>query len=280
LKQLLAGLLDQKTEGLFTYSIVVADNDASESAKELVEDVTRTSSVKITYCVEPRRNISLVRNLALTRADGDFIAFIDDDERPAEDWLVTLLKTCLGTNVDGVLGPVLPHFETKPPLWVTAGGFYNRPRYCTGFRMNWPSCRSGNVLARRTIFQELDTPFREKFGSGGEDQDFFRRAMERGRRFIWCDEAIVYESVPPSRWNRRFLLSRALLRGKNSVKHRQGRFRNMLKSLIAIPAYSLAIPILLLGKRCLLMKYCVKLMDHVGRILAIVRLNPIKQRPM
>jgi len=40
--------------------------------------------------------------------------------------------------------------------------------------------------------------------------------IERGHAFVWCNEAVVYEVVPPVRWRRTFMLRRALLRGKVS----------------------------------------------------------------
>jgi succinoglycan biosynthesis protein ExoM len=280
LHRLLIDLSEQNSANEFTFSISVADNDAEQSARPIVEQVTAQSQVMIRYCSQPTKNIALARNTAIANSSGDFVAFIDDDEFPQRNWLLTLWRACEKFGVEGVLGPVLPKFETEPPLWVLAGGFYERPRHRTGFQMEWPECRTGNVLVRRRIFGELSGPFHKEFGTGGEDQDFFRRAMERGHRFIWCDQAAVYEWVPPSRWSRRFLLSRALLRGSNSLKHPRCRVRNIVKSIIAVPVYCLAMPILLVGQRRYLMKYCVKLMDHLGRILAVVSLNPVKRRPM
>lgn len=280
LEELLAGLLRQKTDDLFTYSIVVADNDVSESAKELVEGIASTSRVKISYCVEGRRNIALVRNKSLEYATGRHVAFIDDDEFPGEDWLLTLWNTCETLRVDGVLGPVLPRFEPGVPDWVLAGGFYSRPQHHTGFLMGWLQCRTGNVLLRREVINQLGIPFRKEFGTGGEDQDFFRRAIERGHQFVWCDEAPVYEWVPQSRCTSSFLLRRALLRGSNSLQHPRGRVRAITKSVIAVPGYCLVVLFLLLSHSQYLMKYSVKLMDHLGRLLALARINPITKRPM
>ena len=80
LKRLLGELRGQDTAGLFTYSIVVADNDQLRSAQETVSDYASSSHIPIKYCVEPRQNIALTRNKAVENADGDFVAFIDDDE--------------------------------------------------------------------------------------------------------------------------------------------------------------------------------------------------------
>jgi hypothetical protein len=181
-------------------------------------------------------------------------------------------------GVAGALAPVLPHFDAEPPKWLTKAGFYDRPRHQTGFVMGFQECRTGNVLLRRDILDGIPQVFRPEFGSGGEDVDFFRRMIEKGHTFIWCDEAPAYEVVPPHRWGRGFLLKRALLRGEISSRQRRGRIKNILKSTVAVPLYSVALPFLLLRGEHLFMKYLVRMFDHIGRLLAVVRLNPMRER--
>src|SRR5450755_1272078 len=118
LQRLLKELAAQDTQGLFTFSIVVADNDELQSAKSAVFDFAAQGSVPIKYCVEPQQGIALARNKAIENASGDFMALIDDDEFPTKDWLLNLLKTCEEYQVDGVLGPVKRHFDGEPPAWL------------------------------------------------------------------------------------------------------------------------------------------------------------------
>jgi succinoglycan biosynthesis protein ExoM len=283
LERLLREIYRQETASALTFSVVVTDNDSTQSARAVVEKCRRErlgEVPQIIYAVEPAKNIALARNNALSHATGDFVVFIDDDEFPAPGWLLNLFRTCERYHVAGVLGPVKPHFEHEPPQWLIKGGFYQRPTHSTGFVMSWQECRTGNVLFRRNILETSESPFCPEFDMGGEDQDFFRRMMERGHRFIWCDEAVVYESVPPSRWSRRLLIHRALLRGRNTFRHPKHRLRNLLKSVIAVPAYALALPVLLLAGHHYFMKYLVRLADHVGRLLASVGLNPVTERRM
>jgi succinoglycan biosynthesis protein ExoM len=276
---LLRALIRQQTGGLFHHFIVIADNDRGESARAVVEEAARDSRVPIIYCVEPEQNIALARNRAVAGAHGgDYIAFIDDDELPPEGWLLTLFQACRHHEIDGVLGPVTPQFETPPPDWVHKAGFYNRPSYPSGTRIQWRQGRTGNVLLRSTLFDGVSQPFDPRFGSGGEDQDFFRRMIEKGHQFLWCEEAVVPEIVPAIRWNRRFLLRRALLRGKLSLRHPTFGLKDITASALAIPAYTVALPFLLLAGQHLFMKYLVSLFDHLGRILATLGVNPIEDR--
>ena len=101
--------------------------------------------------------------------------------------------------------------------------------------------------------------------------------IARGHVFTWCNEGAVGEVVPPSRWKRRFLLKRALLRGKASLANRNGRVRKLLVSLVAIPVYALVLPVLFIAGHHLFMKYLIRLCDHAGRILGALGLNPVRE---
>lgn len=278
LARLLTKLQSQVTDGNFTFSVVVADNDAEQSAKNVVDGFSSSSDLQISYCVEPVQNIAMVRNKALEDADGDMIAFIDDDEVPDGRWLCNLYGTLKNFKADGVLGPVKPYFDHEPPAWVRKGRFFERPDYATGYKLSWNECRTGNVLFSKRILGLVDVPFRPEFGTAGEDMDFFRRMIEKGCVFVWCSEAAAYELVPEARCKRSFLLKRALLRGSNFPKHPSKRMVNFFKSVVAVPAYTLALPILALIGQHLFVKYLVKICDHASRLLAFAGWAVVKER--
>jgi glycosyltransferase involved in cell wall biosynthesis len=270
-------LSKQETGGLFTFSIVVVDNDHLESAKRIVTEYLAISPIQVTYCVEPRQNIALARNKAIENADGDFIAFIDDDEFPMDRWLLALFNTCEEYHADGVLGPVKPHYDQEPPRWVVKGKFHERDTYPTGFVIDWRKGRTGNVLLRKLVFLGLGQPFTPEFRTG-EDQEFFHRVIKRGYVFIWCNEAVAYEVVPPIRWKRTFMLRRALLRG--AIKPMTPTFgpRDIAKSLIAVPVYLMLLPFALLAGQDKFMALSIKLFDHLGKLLAVVGINPVTEQ--
>ena len=276
LDRLLDELGRQRTEGRFSCSIVVADNDRLRSAEPVVRNFATRSGTPIRYCVEPQQNIALARNRALVNASGEFVAFIDDDEFPTDRWLLTLFDACSEYNVDGVLGPVKPHFDHDAPKWVINGRFYDRPTYPTGFIIDARKGRTGNVLLRRQIFGDDTQPFRREFLTG-EDQDFFRRMIDKGRVFVWCNEAVAYEVVPPIRCQRKFMLKRALLRGAVSLVHPTFGVRHIAKSVVAVPGYAAALPFALVLGHHRFMTCLVKLFDHLGRLLALVGIKPIAE---
>lgn len=276
LLRLLHSLEGQQTEGRVTFSIVVADNDAARSAEPVVSAFARRSVIPIRYTVEATQNIALARNRAVAEARGDLLAFIDDDEFAPPRWLLTLLDAYHRYRVDGILGPVTPHFDERPPRWIVKGRFYDRARYPTGTVIDWSQGRTGNTLLNMQLFSDGVPPFRREFPTG-EDQDFFERMIGKGHVFVWCDEAVAYEVVPPVRWNRTFLLKRALLRGATSLAHPTVGARQIGKSLVAVPVYAAALPLAMVLGQHHFMKLMVKLCDHGGRLLATVGIRPVTQ---
>src|SRR5690349_21460177 len=79
LRALLQDLLDQD---LAPFDVVVVDNNASGSARGVVEEFrSRGCPFLLTYAVQPERSIPLTRNMTVQLAQGEWLAFVDDDER-------------------------------------------------------------------------------------------------------------------------------------------------------------------------------------------------------
>ena len=282
LRRLLLKLEAQKREGLFAYSIVIVDNDSAESAKQTAESYARQSRIPISYYVEPEQNIALARNKAVENAKGNFVAFIDDDELPDDDWLLNLYKAAHEFCADGVLGPVNPYFETEPPQWVVRGKLCERESLSTGTIIRSSKyTRTGNVLLSRRLFVEKESPFDPLFGkTGGEDGHFFRRMLEKGKVFVWCNEACVNEIVPPERLTSSYFLKRALLQGlavANSTKVSLFSV-DALKSAVACIVYTPSLPALFLLRYDLFMKYLIKDCYHFSKLLALCGLKVVKER--
>ncbi len=276
LTRLLKEVSLQQTDELFTYSVVVADNDEERSAEAVVAESCSTYELPAKYCWESKRGIANARNRVIENAHGEYLAFIDDDEFPARDWLLTLFNTCNEYKMDGVFGPVKRHFDEVPPAWMVKSRFYDRRVNPTGMRVEWREARTGNVLLKREMVVGDASPFRPEFRVG-EDQDFFRRKMEEGRKFIWCAEAEAFEVVPPARWKRVYLMKKGLLRGASAALQPSCGTVSILKSTFVIPLYVIALPFALLLGQHHFMTLLVKICDHGGKLLALVGLHPIKE---
>lgn len=200
--------------------VVVVDNDAAGSARTVIEArLEQGYPCPIVYEVQPQRNISMTRNRTVHLAQGDWLAFIDDDERAPPAWLKQLLAAAERYQADGVLAPVEPQVPTTAPAWIRRGKFYDWPHLPTGTVVPWRCLRFGNVLLRALPLRALPGPFDIAFGlSTGEDGDLLMRLIDQGARVIWCDEAIVLEPVEARRLSLGWLLQRALSGGQHFAR--------------------------------------------------------------
>jgi len=198
--------------GTPTVDILVVDNDPAGSARSFVET---QSGAGIRYAHEQTPGISAARNRALDEcADRNVIIFIDDDERPVEDWLSSLLAVFLQQNPAGVVGPVVSRYDVPPDAFIEAGRFFDRRRLTTGTPVDVAA--TNNLLLDLDVIRSLGLRFDEDFGlSGGSDTLFTRELLRRGGVLLWCDEAVVYDIVPASRLTREWVLQRAYRSGNS-----------------------------------------------------------------
>ncbi|HEY1726738.1 MAG TPA: glycosyltransferase family 2 protein [Steroidobacteraceae bacterium] len=200
--------------------VVVVDNDAAGSARPVVEQFrTAATPFRLDYDIQPERNIALTRNRTVELANGDWLAFIDDDERAPEDWLSQLLAATERYRADGVLAPVQPQVPPSAPSWIRRGRFYDFPRLPSGTTVPLHRMRFGNVVLRGSLLRSEPGPFDPSYGlTTGEDGDLLVRLARRGASIVWCDEAIVWEPIEAKRLSLRWLLVRALTGGQEFAR--------------------------------------------------------------
>lgn len=198
--------------------VLVIDNAPDEEVRAAVEESARSSwadGTLISYAHEPEPGISAARNRALVEtSEDDLLIFIDDDERPTEHWLASLVAAWQESKATAVVGPVVSTFAREPDGWIRSGGFFTRRRLPTGTAIDVAA--TNNLLLDVQQVRRLGLRFDLDFGiTGGEDIMFTRTMRARGGSMVWCDEAIVLDVVPHGRATRRWVLLRALSSGNS-----------------------------------------------------------------
>jgi succinoglycan biosynthesis protein ExoM len=219
-ERLSAVLDDLAKQELLPDQIVVVDNDASGSARAVV-DRHRAGGAPfpLEYAIQPERNIAQTRNLSVELASSEWLAFIDDDERAPADWLRKLLAAALAYRADGVLAPVEPQLPDDAPAWIRRGRFYDFPRQPSGATVPLNRMRFGNVLLLGNRLRAEPGPFDPRYGlMTGEDGDLLVRLAHRGAKIIWLDDAPVFEPIEQKRLSLRWLLLRALSGGQEFAR--------------------------------------------------------------
>jgi succinoglycan biosynthesis protein ExoM len=236
LAELLPLLADQADRASIPTSVVVIDNDPRASAREHVQSL---ADRRIRYVHEPTPGISAARNRAIDESvDAEVLIFIDDDERPVEGWLQSLLDIYLSTGADGVVGPVSSVFTGDLDPWIEAGGFFTRRRLATGTPVFVAA--TNNLLISLPSLRQRGLRFEPRLGLVGSEDTLFTQLLSRdGGRIVWCAEALVHDVVPAERMTRSWVLKRAyrmgngtsmvaLMLARSPAERRRARARQLL----------------------------------------------------
>jgi succinoglycan biosynthesis protein ExoM len=277
LARLLDSLSKQKLPEGIGVEVVVVDNDASGEAQSravAVCDAARTAR----WFVEPCQNIALARNRAVREARGRWIAFVDDDEVVDENWLAAYWKLVERGDGNGFFGPVQARLEEVVTPWLDVETFYSRPRHASGTPIDSTEVSTSNALVQRALFAERR--FDPAWGrTGGSDVELFDRMLAAGARFLWCDEALVRETVPPWRHRLGWLSQRAFRGGVGFTRlQRQRRrrgavSRDLPRALLALAVFALLLPGSLLGGRAAAARVWLRICTQVGHLWAIAGLS-------
>ena len=194
--------------------VVVVDNDAGASAARTVALAAKSASLPIRYVHEPAAGVANARNAGVRAAEGELIAFLDDDETASPDWLAHLLDTQARFAADAVFGPVVAAIPGDAPHRNYLQRFFSRTGpEASGIIDGYYGC--GASLVRRGALPDPAEPFSAARNLiGGEDDLLFGAMKRRGARFAWAAEAWVHEHPAPQRLTLTYALKRAFAFGQ------------------------------------------------------------------
>jgi succinoglycan biosynthesis protein ExoM len=208
-------LEDLRRQTLLPDQVVVVDNDGAGGARTLIDSLSASAPFRLDYAVQPERNIARTRNRTVELANGEWLAFVDDDERAPVDWLQRLMEAAERYQAQGVLSPVEPRLAPGAPEWIRRGKFYDFPHQPEGAVVPLNCMRFGNVLLRGDVLRAEPGPFDERYALGtGEDGDLLVRLANKGVRIVWTESAPVFEPIEPTRMSLKWLLRRAYSGGQ------------------------------------------------------------------
>ena len=200
--------------------VIIADNDHTPSAQQMVDRLRANHPFPISYLHAPAANICIARNACLDQAEGDFVAFVDDDEVVTPGWIRALMDKAEASGAAAVLGPVRAAYGPDAPGWMTQGDFHSTyPVFVGGIIRTGYTC---NVLIRWSApYKSLR--FDPALGkSGGEDTVFFYQLAALGGSIDYAPDALVEEPVPAERASMAWLVRRRLRFGQTHGTQQAG----------------------------------------------------------
>ncbi|MGA2186759.1 MAG: glycosyltransferase [Bryobacteraceae bacterium] len=188
-------------QNYFPFEVIVVNGPSDDGTEELLD--RHRAWIRVGTCQD--RNLSVSRNVGISMARGDVVAFLDDDAVPDENWLRELVPAFEDPEVGGACGVIFDHT-----------GYHAQYQNVTCTRL------ADANLERTTALPDLSFPFTANFphlmgvsafrrnvlhdvGGFDEEYDYFLdetdlcvRIVDSGYRLAHVDGAYVYHYSRPS----------------------------------------------------------------------------------
>ncbi len=189
--------------------ILVIDNAPKTNA---TRDLIENSFPDVRYILEPRPGLDWARNRAIAEAQGEILAYTDDDVIVDARWTESI-ATLFGADSDimAVTGLVVPYeLETEPQLLFEKYGGFGRGFVRKWYRASQAELRhlarehagsgkfgtGANMAYRRAVFLEIGVfdPALDvgTVTNGGGDLDMFFRVLKHGHTLVYEPAAVVW----------------------------------------------------------------------------------------
>ncbi len=146
-----------------TYEVIVVDNGSTDATTSIVQ------AHGFRLISTENRGLSNARNTGMQAAQGEIVAYIDDDAYPSSNWLRHLATTFIRTNHAGVGGP---HLAPDNESWIAdcvanAPGEPVHVLLADRVAEHIPGC---NMAFRKSTLQSIGG-FDPRYRTAGDDVD-------------------------------------------------------------------------------------------------------------
>lgn len=216
------GLNNKKED--FDYEIIVVDNNSHDNTK--IVAMSFEGTLPVVYLHEPKQGKNNALNLAISKARGEILVFIDDDIIPDTNWLQEIYLSSL-RHPDGLVfgGKILPLFPPCTPEWMTNSSYsffvfgIHDLAQSEGVYKNSGTPGGGNCWVKRRVFDSGYMYDGDIGPSGygrisGSELEFFTRLSEQGIKSVYIPTAVVKHRIEEFQTTKKYLLKRSYASGR------------------------------------------------------------------
>jgi GT2 family glycosyltransferase len=174
------------------FEVIVVDDGSSTPPTAIVEEARQR--LQVSLIVQSHAGPATARNTGAAQAQGEYLAFTDDDCAPDSNWLAALAAR-LRQTPDRLVGGLSVNALPENPYSAVSQDLINflyqsfnaepeRARFFT----------SNNMALASALFKQIGG-FNQYFPfAAGEDRDFCDRWLGQGRGLTFAAEAIIYHA--------------------------------------------------------------------------------------
>lgn len=213
------------------FEIVIVDNGSADDTKAVAKRHEQVNpDYGIRYVYEPEPGLLSARHRGAIEAEGEILAYVDDDVLVAKNWLSRIVATFNDFTVHIVGGPSLPLYENDPPLWIETlwkhdpRGKWLGSLSLLDFGRNpieidpifvWGlnySIRKDSLVRLGGFHPDCIPKHLQRFQGNGET-GLSLKAREKGMKAMYQPGALVYHVIPKERLTIEYFEERRFYQG-------------------------------------------------------------------
>lgn len=228
------------------WEVIVVDNNSKDQTRQVVEDYCQRYPGRFQYLYEPQQGKSHALRFGIQNAQGNILAFVDDDVTVEPSWLQNLTAPLFIGKWVGTGGRILAEQGFVPPKWLPVrekNGLAPFAFFDLGPQaetLNEPPFGT-NMAFRKCLFEKYGS-FRTDLGPcpgseiRNEDTEFGERVMAAGERLRYEPSAVVYHAVPERRICKSYFLTWWFDKGRAEIRQ-SGIPQDTHWFLVGVPLY-------------------------------------------
>lgn len=166
------------------YEIIVVDNGSSDATSAIVRNFNG-----VTLLSEPVAGSYRARNLGLSQARGQYIAFTDADCTPSTNWLSAAVKAAEDHPSAGVFGGPIKLYDADGRSDPVCRAYENAFSFNQALYLSKGHCATANWMSPASQIRDLGG-FNDELLSGG-DFELSKRIGATGCSLVFVPEMIV-----------------------------------------------------------------------------------------
>lgn len=199
--------------------LFVIGNACVDDSAEVVAAARAQAPFDVQWIVEPRPGKSFALNTGISRGEGEWVAFFDDDIAVDSGWLEEFGRSVVEPGLDFCAGRYEAEFEEKPPAWLPAESASRilvihrdtpSERIFGGARFAGGNCAiRRRVLAATGPFDTENARTAGKKGLGTEDSDMAFRMVRAGFEGWYLPALRARHWIPRERMHKKYFRKHA-----------------------------------------------------------------------
>jgi glycosyltransferase involved in cell wall biosynthesis len=175
------------------WELIVVDNGSTDETSDILQCFSTTTRITFRFITEPRPGASRGRNLGYRHAEGQIIAFTDDDCYPRADFVDALQVSFSTAAIDYLGGRILLFDPNDYPVTIQTSKI--RRVFAPGTFISAGLIHGANMAVRREVMAKIGG-FDERLGPGTpfpcEDVDLLTRASFAGFTGVYDPRPVIY----------------------------------------------------------------------------------------